>query len=443
MTFSVSGLVSNLDTSALIDQLMQIERQPQVNLQQTKTGLQKAVDVYRALNTRMQAVQTAAEALSSTTGWQAVKATSSDDKVATVSATAPAVAGSLAFQVTALARVHAVISSPQTLDPSAAGLVTGPISIAAGATTTSIDIGDGSLNAVAAAITASAAGVTASVVHLADGTYSLQIAARTPGAASTFTVAGLDALGTLSTLTQGSDATIAVGDPAGVHYDVASANGTFTGLLPGVTITAKALGAASIAITPDPGAIADKVQALVTAVNDAATYLRSQSSYDATTKTAGALMGDLAATRLGQSLVDAVIEAVGSVGLTAGGAGLSIDRSGAAAFDRAKFLAAYDRNPSQLISVFTRATDPTQNGIAERLRLAAKSATDVVSGSITMAIGSRTTEMKSLDAGIARWDATLALRQAGLKRQFSAMEVALSSLKSQSSWLAGQISKLG
>ena len=43
---------------------------------------------------------------------------------------------------------------------------------------------------------------------------------------------------------------------------------------------------------------------------------------------------------------------------------------------------------------------------------------------------------------IADWDVRLATRRKTLTRQFTAMETALSSLKNQSSWLAGQLGSL-
>ena len=50
--------------------------------------------------------------------------------------------------------------------------------------------------------------------------------------------------------------------------------------------------------------------------------------------------------------------------------------------------------------------------------------------------------MKDFESRIADWDLRLATRKETPTRQFTAMETALSSLKNQSTWLAGQISGL-
>ena len=50
--------------------------------------------------------------------------------------------------------------------------------------------------------------------------------------------------------------------------------------------------------------------------------------------------------------------------------------------------------------------------------------------------------LKDYQDRIDAWDLRLAKRKETLTRQFTAMETALSSLKNQSTWLAGQINSL-
>jgi flagellar hook-associated protein 2 len=81
-------------------------------------------------------------------------------------------------------------------------------------------------------------------------------------------------------------------------------------------------------------------------------------------------------------------------------------------------------------------------GVAQRAAGAGAYAVDAVSGTITNAIDGRKRQVTDLEGQISSWDRRLALRQATLKRQFSAMETALSSMRQQSSWLAGQVNQL-
>jgi len=50
--------------------------------------------------------------------------------------------------------------------------------------------------------------------------------------------------------------------------------------------------------------------------------------------------------------------------------------------------------------------------------------------------------VKNYQDRIAAWDVRLAKRKEMLNRQFTGMETALSSLRNQSTWLAGQINSL-
>ena len=87
---SVDGLVSGLDTTSLITSLLQIEAQPQTQLKTRLTATQNTAAAYRSINTKFDALRTAAEALTSAGLAAARSATSSAD--VTSSATSAAAA---------------------------------------------------------------------------------------------------------------------------------------------------------------------------------------------------------------------------------------------------------------------------------------------------------------------------------------------------------------
>lgn len=439
-SLSVDGLVSGLDTTALIRQLMQLERQPQVRLQARRSDLQKVVDLYRQMNTRFDALETAAEKLSRPGNWAVSKATSSNADVAAVTSTGSASASSLTFAVTALARAHAVIGSTAVADPEAGSVVSGDITIG-DTVIPHADLGAGTMREVAAAINASAAGVTASVVQVAPGQYKLQIAAKATGAASTFTVGGLGGLGTFDVVTEGADASLTVGDGPGA-YTVVSGSNTFAGLVDGVTITARSLGSTTVDVARDDGTLADRVEALVRSVNDATALIRTNSTYDPNTRKAGPLLSDRTADELRRSLTDAITRTVVD-GRTAADHGITVDRHGVVSFDREKFTAALEADPAatqRFLSANAAGTD--DDGIAEQIRLVADRATKFGTGQLAVAIEQRQTSMRTLDQQIASYDNRLSLRETAYKRQFAALESALSSLQSQGTWLAGAIGSL-
>ena len=115
-------------------------------------------------------------------------------------------------------------------------------------------------------------------------------------------------------------------------------------------------------------------------------------------------------------------------------AGIQTDRTGKLTFDRDKFLALMGSDPAQ--------AEALVRGVSDHVAVVAKGATDSTEGTLTLAVQGRNDLMKDLNARIDGWDDRLAIRKSTLQRQFSAMEVALSGLKSQSSWLAGQIASM-
>ena len=111
----------------------------------------------------------------------------------------------------------------------------------------------------------------------------------------------------------------------------------------------------TVGLASDPGAIADKVQAMVTAANSAINMIQNQIHYDANTQTASPLTGDNLAVSLQNAITSALTGLVGTSSLVvAGSVGVDVDSSGDVSFDRAKFLSAYAANPSAVQALFVR-----------------------------------------------------------------------------------------
>src|SRR5829696_1436853 len=335
MSMSVDGLVSGMDTTSLISQLIQAEAGPQTALKTRLSASEMAASAYRTVNTTFAAVRAAAEALSTTAVTAARNAT-------TASAGASAIAGSsLTFSVTSLASTHSVISTSEwastaadvtTQQPAwpidildANGASLGTVSIAAGAT----------LADAVKAINDADLGVKAAAVKMGDGRYRLQVTSETPGAAGVITVksATEDAITAGSGFVQtspGTDATIDLGG----GLTATSSSNTFADLLSGVSVTVSKIDPTPVTLTvaSDTDAAASKMQALVDAVNSALTTVKTYTS-TATGSTA-ALKGEYAVTSLAGQLLNAVSSAVGLDGSPAQ-IGLQLTKDGKIAFDKA------------------------------------------------------------------------------------------------------------
>lgn len=360
---SINGLVSGLDTDAIIKAMIAVERNPQTLLNQRKTKLQATVDAYTSIRTRLTALDTAANALRRPADWQARTATASSTDV-TVSAATGAQVGSLSFQVTSLAARHTARSGntiAATTDVIASG---GSISITKGSGTQNLSVGTGTLAEVVNAINTSDLGLSAAAVNTGSG-FRLQVTSRASGAANTFSISGgLNAgVGGMVVAAAGADAALTIGTGPGA-YSVTSSSNTFSEILPGLTITARSISTAPVDITvaDDVDSMVTKVQSLVDAINAVRTEIDTRTSFNAERNQAASLVGDPTARRLTQELVRSVTDAVAgnSIG-SAGIAGVSIDRFGKVTFDQSKFKMVYETNPAAVQSLFSQSTQTTGN----------------------------------------------------------------------------------
>jgi len=240
------------------------------------------------------------------------------------------------------------------------------------------------------------------------------------------------------------DALVHVG-PAGGGYDVTSSSNTIEGLMPGVTVQLKKpTDAVTVTSAADTSAIVNAVQGVVDAVNAALGEIEKQTgtgttAADGTRAGQGALAGSSLMRDLTSKLVSAATYLVGSA--PPGSAGLSVSRDGKLTLDRDVLTAKLKDDPAAVRALLAP-SDPAAISVTSRLADLAKNTTQSGTGSITLAIDGKNSLIRDLNTRIADWDVRLQLRKESLQRTYSALEVALSGLKSQSSWLAGQINSL-
>lgn len=423
---SVGGLVSGLDTSTIISQLMQVEALPQAALKTRVTTTNQQINSLQSVNTRLQAVLSALDKAAGATTWTSTKATSSHSSV-TATSTAGAVTGSVRFDVTSVASAAFTASAVVGKDDRLAS-ANSTITISQGTTSTAVQLGEATdVVSVAAAINASGAGVRAAALKVAEGQYRLQVTSTTTGAASGFTVDGL--VGYDDIRRAGTDAVVDLG--AGLT--VASADGRFADVLPGTTfrVTSVQQGV-EVGVTRDDSVSASASKGIVDTLNillqDIASHTRTRVAGEATS-TAGPLVGDGMLRSLQQRLVGAVTS--GTTSMAA--AGIELKRDGTLVHDPAELADLVTKDPAAARALVT--------DLATRLRAVVAPATGT-GGTVTSAVANKQDSLRTLDQQIDAWDVRLASRRAGLERQYSALETALGSLQSQSSWLSSQLGSL-
>jgi flagellar hook-associated protein 2 len=461
VSLSVDGLVSGLDTTSLVSQLVAAEALPQTRLKTQMSAAQKAADAYREVNTKVDAVRTAAAALT-VDGLAAARTASSTATSVSASATSTAVTGSrISFTVESLASTASYLSgtawdspttdvrtpkdsapSPWPLTLSRPGGPSVEVTPPAGATLA---------QTVAYINGREDLGVRATVMKTGGDGYRLQLTSTTPGENGYFDVQPTSG----STFAVLSPAKNAVIDLGGIK--ATSSTNTFAEVMTGVsiTVTEKTSTLVAVEVGEDPKSIAAKVKTLVDTVNSALGTIKTQSNSE--TGSTAVLKGDFQLRTLTSQLLQTVSSAVDGAG-SPKDVGIELTRDGTVKFTEATFLAALSARPDIVQRMFAgapavearaaTATTPAVearaavDGLSQRLEVLTKRATNSTTGTLTLLAQGRDTLVQDFKARIADWDLRLAARRDALTRQFSAMETALSSLKNQSNWLAGQLGSL-
>ncbi|MCC6698199.1 MAG: flagellar filament capping protein FliD [Candidatus Hydrogenedentes bacterium] len=177
-SFSISGLISGLDSATLIQQLMSLERQPITRLETRLTTLNQQREAIRDLRTTLTTLRNTVQNFRFDTVFSQYAAASSEEDVLTaeISGASP-VSGSYSVEVLQLASATTANSSAalgSAIDPNAtlensgiaAAIEEG--SFAINGVEFTVDPTTDSLNSILADINASAAGVTATYDSLTD-----------------------------------------------------------------------------------------------------------------------------------------------------------------------------------------------------------------------------------------------------------------------------------
>ncbi|MDQ2677249.1 MAG: flagellar filament capping protein FliD [Actinomycetota bacterium] len=360
---AIDGLVSGLNTTEIIANLMAIEKLPQDAMVARQETAKNQLSSYASVRAKLTALGTAANALASAAKWNQRTASSTSSSTASVSATSTASVGSLTFSVDRVATSHG-LSSATTIASTSTVVASGgtlSIDLGDGAGPQSIDVGGGTLQEVAAAINGAGLGIRATTVNTGAG-FRLQMSSTSTGADSAFTVDGLDpSVGGTVVTTEGVDAQLTIGTGPGA-YSVTSSSNTFSDLMPGVSVTAVTVSATPVTVNvaEDVTALSNAVKALVEAANAALSEISLRTAFNAETKSGASLNGDATMRRAAQEITRSVALAVGASSLgSVGAAGVSLDRTGRLTFDADKFTKAYAADPSAVRNLFAQQSATT------------------------------------------------------------------------------------
>ncbi len=292
---SVDGLASGIKFNDIIDALINADRASTAVVEKRKATFQTRLEAVRSFNTKLLSHQLDLAALNRPALFNVRQASSTNAAVLSGTASATAIPGTYQFEVTSVAKAHqlATVAQPDSTTPLGAGTVSLQLG-SGGISTIAISAGTSSLGGIAQAINDAAAGVKASVLNDGSG-YRLLLTSSATGTASAITVSGSGALAStftgLSTLQAASDAQVKIGSGAGALLITQSSN-TFTDVLPGVSMTAGAVGTATMTVGTDTASTITSIKSFVTSYNDLVQFMKDNASYDVSTNKAGPLFSE-------------------------------------------------------------------------------------------------------------------------------------------------------
>lgn len=455
------GVGSGLDLNTLLDALVKGERATAEGpLNRRQFSAQSRLSAFGSLKSAASSLADAIAALEDFKVGRA--ATSSNDAVVTASAAADAAPGGYRIEVEQLATAQSLATS--AADPftdSTSALGEGTLTLTVGGESAAIEIAAGanSLDDVRDAINASGLDVHAAVVRDGDG-YRLLVASDVTGTAGKVTItAGGTLDGRLASAAM--DETVAAQDAKFRlnGLELTSSSNSVSDVLSGVTLELHGVSlpgeSASLTIGTDKAAVSSKLADVVKAYNALVDKIKASSnvpasqgsassdSADGAASSAGPLVGDSTLRALEQrlgsvfaSVID--IDSEGEAGQTGGFSslveiGLHTDATGHASLDQAALDAALESDDGAveaLVSAFGASFSDT---------LEAFSGADGILDSRTKQLSA---ELRRIDRERDRLDVRMQALEERLRKQFSALDSLVSSMKSTSAYLAQHLASL-
>ena len=358
-TVSFSGIASGLDTGALIDSLMTVERAPISRMQARRQEYDQKLAAWTSITSKVSELRTSTDALRSVSDFNSfVKVKSGNEDALSVSITGTPPASGVNVTVNQLAANHQVATG--------AGFGARDTLVGAGSFSISTSEGDidittdssTTLEGLAQQINSANGKVTASVIEVGMNDHRLLLTAKDSGLDSQFTMTSdLGGFASSEVLTTGADAKIRIGDPV-TGLEVTRSSNTFDNVMDGVSFEAKQVTTepVRIEVTRDTESTADAIKSMVTATNALLKELERQTNYNAESNTSSPLTNDSTARDMILSIRDAMSEVVSNSGnfRTIGDIGIEFERDGSYSVDETKLNDALSSDFESVVALFAR-----------------------------------------------------------------------------------------
>jgi len=444
-TLTVSGISSGIDYDSLIQQLLEVERIPVNRLERKKTDYEQKSAAYTDLSNKLEALESAADAIRLSTSFGGKETTVSDETIFTTNVSSSATTGNYSMTVNQLALAHKLKAG--------VGLASADATVASGNGQFTFQVGDTgteytvdvdasmTLEEFKDAINDLGAGIHAVMIN--DGTdtnpYQLILSSDETGADNKIIVTqdGTNLGFPVNDTDLTSDLHLQAPQDAEIVMDgltVYRSSNTVTDLAPGVSLflhKADPATPVTLQVSEDREAVQESVQALVDSYNDVINFIHSRNEYDTEDNEADPLFAEGTVRSIERRMSQIV--STGVTGLPSdmkalSQIGISTEREGTLSLDVGKLQDALDENLEGVTNLFVKGE--TTQGIAEQFYQLAFGATRSGDGDLAIRTDGLADRVRELNAKIGVQEAALERMEDRLRARFAALENLIGSVQS-------------
>lgn len=456
MAIQFGGLATGMDTNAIIDQLMNIERLPIARLETDKTWLNTRLSAFTELDSKLSSFLNSIKDLGDADTLQKRSGKLSTEDYLTASVSSEALVGtSYQIEVQSLAQVQKSVSQTGFSSKESSSFDTGSLSIAVDGTSHSVDITseNNSLEGIMKAINDADIGVKAAIIN--DGSsdpYRLVLTGE--NVATDFSLddsglnsgTGTDVLGIFEG--PGGLTNPPVQDASRAHLfidgiEIYGDSNTLTEAIPGVTldlVQAKVGETTNLNITLDKSAITSTIENFAKGYNDVVGFITGQSVIEG--EGGGVLGGDSGINSIKRHLQNMLTTPYSNSGVfsTLSQLGFETQKDGTLLVNDEILSAAVDNNLDSVVSVL--AGEDGNDGLAAQFQDYLESMTSSTTGMLQGRRTSINNNIDRIDNRVETMEMRLEQREKTLRAQFTAMESLVSGMNAQSSYLSQQMTAI-
>ena len=440
------GVGSGIDVDGLVTSLVNAKKAPQQNqISNQAASANTQLSALGQTSAALSALQSAMASLTDGSAFTARTVGSSDTTVFAASSSGNPVSGSYNVVVDHLATSLKASSPAFATASTAAGTGTMTLTVDGQSMSLTFDASNNSLAGIRDAINKASdnPGIAATIVTGTDGAHLVLSGTRT-GAANGFSITssggdgGLAAFNYdvgaasgngLSVITAAQDAAFSIdGLPA------SSAGNTVSSAIDGVTLNLVKAGSSTLNVTNDGSKATSALNNLVNTYNSFVGIYQNLTKYDATSETAGAMIGDATLNAISSTLSRIVGGTANGSTLSAIGISLQVD--GTLKVDSAKLADALSDGGKKVGNLFAGS-----DGFAARLNGQLEQWVGS-NGTLASRTGSLAQQLKDLKTQQSALDTRMASLTARYQAQFTALDTLMSKLNSTSSYLQQQFDAL-